>query len=689
MPDDGIAVFEPIDLPIPLPGPGFPVPAASGLYVRRLAVPFARVVEEVRLDVDGRYPQMTASGVIRPVGPGVPVHWIAKLRLAAPNTWKGGIWYKNGNVLALPQTSVVIVATRNIIPANRSLRISFSGGGRPEVTRELTFESSYFRKVEFEFDSVEGANPVTSIATCAHPNRPANMACEKLSIETVFRRAGFEVSRSGDNVMPGPAPGADAVWSDQEMHDAMQAQWSRFANRPQWAMWVFWAALHEMGANLGGIMFDSIGPNHRQGTAIFTESFIGVPPRNDANPAAWVERMRFWTAVHEMGHGFNLAHSWQKQHPPEWGNSWIPLVNDREARSFMNYPDNVAGGQTAFFADFAFRFNDEELLFMRHAPESFVQMGNADWFENHGFGEAAVSPEPTLALEVRVNRERPVFEFLEAAMAELKVTNISGRPLIVDSGILATSHDLTLIIQRDGRPARQWRPFATYCLAEDPIVLAPGQSLYQAVFLGAGTNGWDLAEPGNYLVQACLSFGGEDIVSNPMRLRILPPRGYEEERLAQDVFSDGVGRVLAFDGSRVLGGAVDTLLEVSERLAGRPAAHHAEVAIGLAAGRPSKLLVERDGAPAIQVSSADMREARQRLDSALVANSGQAAETLGHIEYAYYADRYAGMLAGAGEPEAARDTLVTLGKTLTRRGVPGSITDRVTGRLASLPVAAR
>jgi hypothetical protein len=113
-------------------------------------------------------------------------------------------------------------------------------------------------------------------------------------------------------------------------------------------MWVFFASLHEVGPSLGSIMFDGIGPNHRQGTAVFHNSFIADPPDGDLNPAAWVQRMRFWTVCHEMGHSFNLAHSWQKA----YGTPWIPLPNEAEARSFMNYPHNVLGGESAFFADF-------------------------------------------------------------------------------------------------------------------------------------------------------------------------------------------------------------------------------------------------------------------------------------------------------------------------------------------------
>ena len=111
------------------------------------------------------------------------------------------------------------------------------------------------------------------------------------------------------------------------MHDAMQTYWSRFENRPQWALWILNAGLHDSGTSLGGIMFDDIGPNHRQGTAIFNDSFIDNAPPGDVAPEGWRQRMKFWTICHEMGHAFNMAHSWQKA----LGTSWMPLSNDPEA----------------------------------------------------------------------------------------------------------------------------------------------------------------------------------------------------------------------------------------------------------------------------------------------------------------------------------------------------------------------
>lgn len=664
-------------LPAPQPGPLFPT------WLQR---------EELRLDVDGRYPQMRASGAVL-LGATTRVHWIADLTKVGSYHWTGSIWYKDGNTSVLPQTTVDIVATPSFFASQRKATVTFSGGGAGDKTLTYSYKSPYFHPVEFEYDCVQGVAPVTSINTGDHPNRPASLPVENLSIETVFRRAGFEVKKSGgDGVIPLSATGQNQTWSDMEMHDAMQVYWSRFADKAQWSMWVLFANQHDQGNGLGGIMFDDIGPNHRQGTALFNNSFIANAPANDPEPDAWVKRMKFWTACHEMGHAFNLAHSWQKAHPPTWGTPWIPLANEPEARSFMNYPYNVSGGQSAFFADFEFRFSDMELLFMRHAPSAFVQMGNADWFDDHGFQQAAVTAEPAFALELRVNRSKSEFEFLEPVVLEMKLTNISGSPQIVEHDILSDADEMTVILKKQGKPARHWAPFARYCHQPQKEVLQPGESKYESLFAAAGRNGWDLAEPGIYEVQMALHLEGEDIVSNKLKLRVAPPRGYDEEYVAQDFFSDEVGRIMTFDGSRVLDSGLDTLRETSERLAERRVALHAKIALGTPLARSYKELVldpatrrmtaAHEHAGKFNVLSQHAKEAKALLSAALLKDPARSAETLGHIDYKYYVDQFSDWLHDEGDNSAAAKSQDQMHKVLAERHVLKSVLDDIKAQIA-------
>jgi hypothetical protein len=413
-------------------------------------------------------------------------------------------------------------------------------------------------------------------------------------------------------------------------------------------------------------MFDDIGPNHRQGTALFYNSFISDPPANDPAPDAWVQRMRFWTAIHEMGHAFNWAHSWDK----EYGVAWIPLVNEPEARSFMNYPYNVNGGQTAFFSDFEFRFSDAERLFLRHAPHRFVQMGNADWSDRHGFERADISPEPSFRLELRVNRGRNLFEFLEPVVLELKLTHISAQPKLFSDKLLSEIEQMLVIIKKDGKPARQFSPYAQYCWQPQVRVLMPGESAYESLFISAGKNGWDIAEPGYYTVQVALHLEDteEDLISNPLQLRIAPPRGYEEELLAQDFFSEETGRILNFDGSRFLTKGNDILREVVEKRNDRKVAFHALVALANPMADQYKLLAYKDReSPKIKVAQPDMDEARKEFTAALMSQPDTAAETLGHIDYKYYVDGYCHYLEKQGHSKAAAAARDELLKTLSQR----------------------
>ncbi len=674
-------------IPIPIPRPIIPLgraeeeePSADSLHGIDTAlspiVPWWFLREELRLDVDGPYPLMRASGTLYN-GLSLRVHWIANLASTGTNTYSGYIWFKDGQTSALPYTNVSLQVTKSWFVNQRKVTVTFSGRGAPTRVRTYAWKSASFHDVEMEFDHVQGTSPVTSIQTGAHPNRPPGLPSETLSIETVFRRAGFGVTKTGaDNQIPIAAAGVNARWSDMEMHDAMQIHWSKFANTPQWSLWVLFASLHDQGTSLGGIMFDDIGPNHRQGTSLFNDSFIKNAPSGDANPSAWVARMKFWTACHEMGHAFNLAHSWQKALVSGGRGPWIPLANETEARSFMNYPYNVSGGEAAFFSDFEYRFTDNELLFLRHAPERFVQQGNADWFDDHGFEQARVSPASSYRLEARVHRTLDYFEFMEPVSIELKLTNVSAGPVVIDGGILEHTHDLTVVVKRRGDPAQMWSPYAHHFHQDERRVLEAGESLYGQYFISVGPNGWAIDEPGVYTVQASLQIEEEDVVSNALDIRVAPPRGYDEEFLAQEVFSEEVGRTLAFNGTRHFDQANDTLREVVDQMPERRVAKHARLALGNPLTRAYKLLVAET--PDTPVEEVDQRfkmlkpepeEAKAVLTEALVENADMAADTLGHIEYRSQVEQLGEFLADEGDRDAAASTLQTAAKTLKSRNV--------------------
>ena len=410
--------------------------------------------EELRVDVDGLFPTMTVSGTISGLFIG-HLTWIARVTRQPNGAYTGAISYRDGNAALRPHAnvSVTLHGLPFLPPFLRYAKARFTGGPAPDVVLHYGFTQAHFRDVAFEYDTVSDATSVTSYNPTSHPNHPPTVPNTTLSLESAYARLGIRVTKTGgDSAVPIAGAGPNTTWSDQEMHDAMEAHWSRWKDAPQWAVWVLFARLHDMGTGLGGIMFDDIGTAQRQGCAIFSESFISQAPAGEANPGPWVQRMRFWTAAHEIGHTFNLAHSWQKS----LGTPWVPLADEPAALSYMNYPYNYPGGGTdTFFAAFEFGFSPDELLFLRHAPERFVQQGNELWFVNHAFEhetfeQLRANTSGALELEARVHRE-PRYEFLEPVLVELRLKNTSSTACIVDANAL-TGDGVAIIVQKNGSP---------------------------------------------------------------------------------------------------------------------------------------------------------------------------------------------------------------------------------------------
>ena len=281
---------------------------------------------------------------------------------------------------------------------------------------------------------------------------------------------------------------------------------------------------------------------------------------------------------------------------------------------------------------------------------------------------------------------------------ELKLTNVSRRPQVVPAKLLSQTEHLTVVVKRKGRPAREVIPYATYCWQPEYRALAPMESVYESLFASVGQGGWDIAEPGYYTVQVVLHRGNEDVVSNPLAIRVAPPRNYTEEYLAQDFFSDAVGRILTFDGSRVLNAGNEAMQEVASQLPERKVALHIQIAQASAAMKEYKELAMSGGNGGAAMPSDNARgaiktrkpdlDAAQALLTGVLDKPAQAAESLGNIDLNYYLTRFSACLQDAGEKKQAAGVLDSLASGLTDRKALASVVEQVKGMRASLGVPA-
>ncbi len=383
---------------------------------------------ELRVDVDGVRPMKRVSGDFFRVAGGTRTYFGSfvvnapsvtttpskvKIEGAGTFTWAAGA----------PYVKVTIPRGGVSAPAKPATIQFIKPPNTPGASYLCPFASQYFRTVQWEQDSVAGVVPFVSYDTGSLPQPPSSSA-RVLTVPKAYAEAGIEVQVSGaPNVVPVSEAGLNSTWSDSELHNAMVNHFSLFANVPQWRVWLLVATAHDLGYR--GIMFDYTDAFQRQGSAVFYNAIQGLDPAR--------QRAQLRTYVHELGHAFNLLHSWQKDlaNPPQ------PLGDNGGLGdlSWMNYvqnyqPSNGPGGEAAYWAAFPFQFTDNELVHLRHGFYKNVIMG-ANAFS---IGAAEIDPgqfdDPIvdnsgLALELRA---KEAFELGEPVVIELKLstTDIRG-----------------------------------------------------------------------------------------------------------------------------------------------------------------------------------------------------------------------------------------------------------------------
>jgi hypothetical protein len=270
---------------------------------------------------------------------------------------------------------------------------------------------------------------------------------------------------------------------------------------------------------------------------------------------------------------------------------------------------------------------------------------------------------------------------LEPVIVELKLKNSSAMTQVVDETILSDPARMTFIIKKSGREARQFEPFAHRCEQPRARTLAPGESQYESLFVSAGASGWEISDPGEYTLQVACVYGDPQVVSNPLGITVAGPQRFEEVRLAHEVFTDDVARILTFGGSRFLDVGNNALARVAEELPDRRIALHAQVALANPLLRDFKSLSFPNGQESrtfgsaanarasIRKTDADPAEASQRLQKVVKGDAAAAAESLGHVGFRKQVESQAKLLASHGMTDDAAQLQEELADALEERGV--------------------
>ena len=225
-----------------------------------------------------------------------------------------------------PATTVQIVVNWSL-GAPTTATVTFSGGVT-DVYVGMTFEGDSFRTLELEVDYCASANVVPlapSYGTHQHNNHPAALSNRTLTIASVYREAGVDLTFSGgSSVVNDSAPGF-ATWNVAELHDAMETAFSLYPPPGRTGACGGCRSAPSTVPRLGGIMFDAPAANQGAGERPDRQGFAVAPRttlvhrsrRPSPSTQAQYEAMRkyLYVWVHEAGHAWNLLHSWDKGRP--------------------------------------------------------------------------------------------------------------------------------------------------------------------------------------------------------------------------------------------------------------------------------------------------------------------------------------------------------------------------------------
>ena len=580
--------------PGPIPAPRPPILIRRNVSGRYRSGGFGFQLE-LRVDVDGKHPLSKISGDFYQI-------------LGATTTYFGSFTVNSPTITANPAMVTIeglgtytwsaaapkirVTIPRRLIiqpPAPATVQF-FTITNQPGATYLCPFVSVFFRTVQYETDHVDDVT-AQLFQQYNTGSLPSGGPARTLSVTSAYAEAGIEVQvlPSGPAV-PHTEEGTDHVWSDSELHASMVAHFSQWKDIPQWKVWELAAELHELGPNLLGIMFDYSDAHERQGCACFYAGLAGT--------TADKLRLQLYCYVHELGHCFNLMHSWQKS-------SAIPPGTDRPgALSYMNYPQlyNPGGGQpggtNAFWSAFPFQFDDPELIHLRHAFRNHIIMGGDNFRIGAGLEDTQTFDRPVednsgLTLEIFTTTKDKSYLFGEPITIRVRLSSKMAEGKTAHPYLHPSAGLVQLGICDPAGNVKVYRPLIEHCVGSSEVRVAPSNPQETSVYCGFGKDGFYFSRTGFYQVRAIYTaVDGSKIMSNVLHLRVRHPVSTEDEEVADRFFGQEQGTLFYLLGSdsEYLKHGNERLNEVLEKYPAHPLADYVRLIQGVNASRTFKIV---------------------------------------------------------------------------------------------------
>jgi len=579
------AALSPAPLPLPLP---IPLPLVKRPVSGRYRGTLGAYQLEARVDVDRTRPTNRLSGDFFQTS-GSTATYFGSFVVQAPvitvtattvvARGLGSFTFSAG----APVVQITVPRRTILQPSAPATVQFFTTSGSPGSSYLCAFESAYFRTVRLETDRVSDvALPVFGSYNTG--SLPSGGAARNLGVVSAYAEAGIEmIPTTGGDVINIAEAGAGATWSNAELHAAMQRHFTLWRDTEQWAVWQLVAQLHDLGSGLYGIMFDQQG-RQRQGCAVFHAGIGGTTPDK--------LRLQLYTYVHELGHCFNLLHSWQKQYATP------PVPNRPDALSWMNYPWYYPnGGAATFWNKFPFQFDTAEVVHLRHAFRNNVIMGGSNFAAGAALGRE-VMPDPVRdqsGLRLQISTHQPSFSLGEPVVLQIALEATDSRGRRVHTWLHPNCGLVKIAISKPSGEVVTYEPLLDHLVGAREQFLARDAQIQDSAYIGYGRDGFYFSQPGYYRIRAAYAaLDGSEVLSDVLTLRVRFPVTAADESIADLFMGDQQGCLLYLLGSDsdALDQGNAAFDEVLDRYAKHPLANYARLVKGTNAGRNFKTITE-------------------------------------------------------------------------------------------------
>jgi hypothetical protein len=333
---------------------------------------------------------------------------------------------------------------------------------------------------------------------------------------------------------------ADYGMDDWHLQDALQRLLGSAPTAGAAAIGLIFANFYSSATGVYGYMFDAnlhsatLGP--RQGCAVFLHEIFNA---TGADPSAFQNRV-VYTAIHEIGHVFNL---WHIDNPASF---MKPPPNDDflAACSFINDHQHYLGCAG----------NPEEMSFVLPGPLASDFGTRVAGYSTDQNGFFAVSPVAPLTLNIALSHEKFwSFEPLELEV-ELGVTGPAGTSVTIPNEIDPGYARFEVWITQPDGERRRYRPERRFCSNTGTLKISLEMPFRRdmPIALQSG-GGWAFTMAGRHKVQVILRLNARKrVVSNIVECEVLRSQPDQPDyQLAYDALARRAGASLVHYRSRL------------------------------------------------------------------------------------------------------------------------------------------